>query len=211
MNVNYTAVAILLGFILVAGALYISNSGTMVLGAGGDNATSVVRVTDRHLYGSKKAPAVIVEFSDFQCPYCAKHHPTLKKIVDESNGQIAWEYRHFPLPSHPLADDAAVAAECVAKHLGNEQFWKYTDKLFSGNITEAFIKDEAVSLGLNSEVFDACKTDEHIKSLVSADLAAVNALGINSTPSNVIIFADGSIQTIPGALPYNQLVAEINK
>ena len=81
-----------------------------------------------HIYGNSKAPVVIVEYSDFECPYCKAFHSTLKKIIDESNGDIAWVYRHFPLHTHSFEELAA--AECVAKLKGNDAFWKYGDLLF---------------------------------------------------------------------------------
>lgn len=211
MRTNITALAILIGFGLVAASLYItgmqSQDGTYFV----ENETSIVRTEARYVYGDPDAPTVIVEFSDFQCPFCAKHHPTLKRIVDESDGQIAWEYRHFPLPSHPLADDAAYGAECVGKHLGNEAFWKYTDSMFSTKVTEKSIKDTAIALGLSEKKFDTCIADEKTQAIVSADEKAVTALGLNSTPSNVVVFSDGMVEIVAGALPYDQLLSVLKR
>ena len=81
-----------------------------------------------HIYGSTNAPIVIIEYSDYECPYCARFHPELKQIVDESNGGIAWMYRHWPI--HAGSVEKLVAAECVAKLKGNDAFWKYSELLF---------------------------------------------------------------------------------
>lgn len=81
-----------------------------------------------HLYGSADAPIVIIEYSDYECPYCAKFQPEIKQIVDESSGNVAWMYRHWPI--HAGSVDKLVAAECVAKLKGNDAFWKYSDLLF---------------------------------------------------------------------------------
>lgn len=81
-----------------------------------------------HLYGSADAPVVVIEYSDYECPYCARFQGTMKQIVDESNGQVAWMYRHWPIHAGSL--DKLIAAECVAKLKGNDAFWKYTDLLF---------------------------------------------------------------------------------
>lgn len=83
---------------------------------------------DDHIYGNKDAQVTIVEYSDFECPYCKQFQPTLKRIVDESNGGVNWVYRHYPLHQHSF--EKLVAAECVSKIKGNDAFWKYSDLLF---------------------------------------------------------------------------------
>jgi hypothetical protein len=81
-----------------------------------------------HIIGNPNAPIVMVEYSDLECPFCKKFGVTAKKIVDESNGQVAWVYRHWIV--HPGALPKAGAAECVAKIKGNDAFWKYIDLVF---------------------------------------------------------------------------------
>jgi len=85
-----------------------------------------------HILGDiTKAQVTIIEYSDFECPFCARFHPILEKIVSESNGNVAWVYRNFPLVQiHQHAMERAIAAECVAKIKGNNAFWKYADLLF---------------------------------------------------------------------------------
>ncbi|MBK5215710.1 MAG: thioredoxin domain-containing protein [Candidatus Pacebacteria bacterium] len=86
-----------------------------------------------HILGNlDTAQVVIIEYSDFECPYCARYHPTMKKIISESNGGVAWVYRHFPLTQiHQNAMERAIASECVAQIKGNDAFWKYADLLFN--------------------------------------------------------------------------------
>lgn len=81
-----------------------------------------------HIMGSASAPIVIIEYSDFECPYCKNLQTTLKQLVSESNGNIAWVYRHWPL--HQNSVKKLIAAECVSKIKGNDAFWKYSDLLF---------------------------------------------------------------------------------
>lgn len=81
-----------------------------------------------HIMGNKDAEIVIIEYSDFECPYCKTLHPTLEKLVKESNGNIAWVFRHWPI--HQDSFLKVQASECVAKIKGNDAFWKYTDLLF---------------------------------------------------------------------------------
>ena len=87
-----------------------------------------------HIIGDLDAPVVIVEYSDLECPYCKKFGETAKKIVEESNGQVAWIYRHWIVhidtSKGQYALPKAAAAECVAKLKGNEAFWKYVDLVF---------------------------------------------------------------------------------
>jgi hypothetical protein len=90
-----------------------------------------VDANDHVLGNVETAQVTIIEYSDFECTFCAKYHPTLQKIVGESNGNIAWVYRHFPLTQiHPHAMERAIASECVAKIKGNDAFWKYGELLF---------------------------------------------------------------------------------
>ncbi len=86
-----------------------------------------------HIVGSPTAPIVLVEYSDFQCPFCQIIHPSLAKLVNESDGKIAWVYRNFPLYQiHPQAIPAANAAECIAEQLGNQGFWTFANTLLKG-------------------------------------------------------------------------------
>ena len=84
--------------------------------------------TDDHIIGSMSAPIIIVEYSDYECPYCKAFEPTLKRLVSESNGNVAWVFRHWPIHQHSF--EKLVAAECVSKIKGNDAFWKYSDLLF---------------------------------------------------------------------------------
>lgn len=88
----------------------------------------VVSEEGDHIMGNENAPIKIIEYSDYECPYCKMFHPTLEKIVTESNGNVSWVYRHWPI--HSGSFEKLVAAECVAKIKGNDAFWKYTDLIF---------------------------------------------------------------------------------
>ncbi|MFH1959629.1 MAG: thioredoxin domain-containing protein [Patescibacteria group bacterium] len=86
---------------------------------------------DDHLQGNKEAKIVLVEYSDFECPYCSGFHNTMNQVIKEYGDQIAWVYRHYPLGFHPNAQLAAQAAECVAEVGGNEAFWRFADQAFA--------------------------------------------------------------------------------
>jgi hypothetical protein len=83
-----------------------------------------------HYKGSVNPEITIIEYSDFECPFCSRIHGTLEQLVRE-NDNIAWAYRHLPLGFHPQAYPAAIASECVAREEGNEAFWLFTDALFA--------------------------------------------------------------------------------
>lgn len=89
-----------------------------------------------HVVGDlNTAKLVIVEYSDMECPFCQRFHEIMKRVVADSNGDVAWVYRHFPLPQlHPKATQAAEASECAWEQGGNEAFWKYADKVFEAGL-----------------------------------------------------------------------------
>lgn len=84
--------------------------------------------SDEHIFGNPNATVTVIEYSDFECPFCKQFHPTMKRIVQESNGSVRWIYRNYPLHQHSF--EKLVAAECVAKIKGNDAYWKYVDLLF---------------------------------------------------------------------------------
>ncbi len=81
-----------------------------------------------HVLGNPNAQITIIEYSDYECPFCKQFHPTLEKIVRESEGSVKWIYRHYPL--HQNSVERLVAAECVGEIKGDDAFWKYSDLLF---------------------------------------------------------------------------------
>jgi len=171
-----------------------------------ENAPSPFRDGDRWRYGSPEAETVIVEFSDFECPFCSRVHPTLERLVDESNGTIAWEYRHLPLPFHTNADEAAIASECVGRFAGNDAFWSYGATIFENyrSISNEFLRTEAIAVGVAPSDYDSCIVDEAIAAIVAEDTRVAQALGGSGTPYSVIAFPDGTLRPVSGALPYEQ-------
>ncbi len=84
-----------------------------------------------HMLGNANASVTLIEYSDFQCPYCKTFHPTVKRVLADYGDQVNWVYRHFPLETiHPNARPMAHAAECVAEAKGNDAFWQFSDLLF---------------------------------------------------------------------------------
>lgn len=217
MNMKHAAIplSIIFGFGLVAATIYFTGYTAPVIAGLNDESESLTissenpqREGNQNIYGNPDAEIKIVEFSDYECPFCMRLHTTLKKIVDESDGKIGWEYRHFPLPNHRTAGYAAAASECLAREVSNEAFWEFTETIFSGSGQqgEEYYKSIALSLGATEETFDACINSDEIKNVISSDMRTSQAHGGNGTPYSVIVFGDGTQKTVNGALPYEHWV-----
>jgi protein-disulfide isomerase len=155
--------------------------------------------------GDVNAPLTVIEFSDFQCPFCLRHQQETQPALDKNyvdTGKVLWVYKNFPLNIHPQAPAAAIAGECAADQ---GKFWEMHDALFNSvekwsidDPTEVF-KSLASDLGLNVDTFAACLTDPKIKERVDSD-ESEGAQYVQGTPTFIIVHGDqGSI--IPGALP----------
>lgn len=156
--------------------------------------------------GPEDAPITIVEFSDFQCPYCKQWHQTVyKPLFAAYPNQIRLVYRHLPLTSiHPEAQPAAEAAMCA-----NEQnaFWEFHDNLFGGELLGAGVYSQyAAALGLDVEKFEACVNDRTYQQAVQGDSDFALNLGVNSTPT---FFVNGL--AVVGAQPLEVFQQVIDK
>ncbi len=171
------------------------------------------RTENRYVRGDGDTQITIVEFSDFECPFCAQIHPTLERIVNESDGAVAWEYRHLPLSIHRNAQSAALAAECVGELAGNEAFWKFGDFLFSNQkqLSQELYTQGAKTQGISASDLTSCMSRDDIATRILEDTKTAAALGGGGTPFNVIIYEDGSTRAVPGALPYKQFKALVQR
>lgn len=158
-----------------------------------------------HIRGDVNAPVTIVEWSDFQCPYCSRFHDTMKQVMDNYEGQVRWVYKHFPLDSiHSEAGSAAEASECAGDQ---DKFWEYTDYLFDNqqSISSSYLKTAAEEIGLNTSEFNTCLDSGKYSDRVESDYQEGINTGVKGTPGN---FING--QSVPGAVPYEQITATID-
>ncbi len=168
---------------------------------------TTVEVLDRDpAYGPEDAPITIIEYSDFECPFCKRHFDeTYGKINEAYEGQIRYIFKHFPLISiHPDALPAANASLCA-----DEQgaFWPYHDYLFSGELglnKEAFLA-YAERLSLDMDEFTACVEDNRYEAQVLADMEIAHSLGVEATPT---FFINGIM--LEGAYPFENFVQIID-
>lgn len=148
--------------------------------------------------GTDGAPVTIVEFSDFQCPYCRQVQPTLKRLMAEYEGKVKLVFRDFPLRTiHPQAQKAAEAAQCAAEQ---HKFWPYHDKLFAAtSLHMDDLKKYAHELELHVEQFTACLDSNKHASGIEADMQAGQNAGVNATPT---FFVNGYV--LSGAASYER-------
>ena len=148
--------------------------------------------------GPKNAQVTLVEFADYECPYCQKVAPDVKKLAEDFSGKVSFAFKDFPLPMHPRAEKAAEAARCASKQ---NKFWKFHDELFhSKELDVDQLKAQARALKLDPEQFDKCLDSGEEAAEVERDRKEGNRLGINGTPS---FFINGHFMS--GALDYATL------
>lgn len=168
---------------------YVLNSVAVGLPIGKYTESPTISENDA-MVGNKDAKVKIVEFSDFQCPYCKQMHETvIKSMLKEYGDKISFVFKHMPLSFHPQAENAALAGAC-----SNEQgkFIQYADKLFATQAvwgkttgTQSF-KNYAVQLGLNSKQFNECLDSGKYKDQIKADTEQAKSFGISGTPATFI-------------------------
>ncbi len=155
-----------------------------------------------------KAKLVMVEYSDYDCPYCKNFHPTLKNAISAYGSDVAWVYRHFPLTGiHPTAQKKAEAAECVASLGGNEAFWKYSDLLYERNGVDGVslgidkLAPMAKEVGVDQAKFQKCLDEGKFAQKVKDDTSGGSAAGIEGTPGTIVVTREGKTDFINGAQP----------
>jgi protein-disulfide isomerase len=207
---NWVAVLVPLALLLGLGAGYLIwglNSGQAAATAPGAEQAQIqipeevtrynIPVDDDPIYGPVDAPITIVEFSDYECPYCMRWQEEVwKQLKEEYPTQVRLVYRDFPLPSHPNALPAAMAANCANEQ---DKYWEYHDLLFSGANglnTDAYLQ-YAQELKLDLDAFQTCLDENRYEAEVLADLDWASQLGVSSTPT---FFLNGI--PLVGAQPY---------
>ncbi|MBI3384700.1 DsbA family protein [Candidatus Gottesmanbacteria bacterium] len=171
-----------------------------------------------HLRGDRKARILLIEYSDHECPFCKRFHPTAQKIVDTYKGQVAWVYRQFPLSFHTNAQKEAEASECVNELGGNDAFWKFVDAIFARTISNGtgFALDKlgplAQEIGVDQTKFKSCLDSGKYSKYVQDDETAGTKAGVTGTPGNILLDTKtGKTQSIPGAVPFEQFKDAIDQ
>lgn len=168
-------------------------------------------VTDKDwIKGKKNVKISVVEFSDTECPFCKRFHPTMQRLIQEYPNDVNWVYRHFPLTSlHPKAPKEAEATECAGALAGNDGFWKYIDRLFeitpsNNGLDPGQLPQIAEDVGMNRKNFEECLNSGKYAQKVQDQANQAVAAGAQGTPYSVILVGDQKIP-VSGAVPFEQL------
>lgn len=209
--------SILIAGVLVAGAvIYSTGLGSPVQNGGADNTNidtvapipqvALALTSEDVILGDPNAPVTIIEYGDFQCPFCARFYSQTENLIKEEyvkTGKVRFIYRHFAFLG-PESTDAANANEC-AKEQG--KFWEYHDALYdvelldgrehNGNLNTSLFNSLALQLGLDQVSFSACLEEERYADKVQNDYAGAQAAGVRATPT---IFVNST--KVEGAVPF---------
>ena len=169
-----------------------------------------------YLRGNKKSAVILLEFSDYQCPFCGRIQPTISRLIDDYKDRVTFGYRHFPLSFHKEADEAAIAAECAREQ---DKFLELHLLLFSRQKAQASgdLKKYAREIKVKSpEKFDKCLESEKFRGLVEQDIKDGSKLGITGTPGFLVGAFNpktGEIkgEVLSGAQPYNVFKKTLDK
>lgn len=213
-------IAIIVGFTLIAVAIYFGGIGKRAdstpiqPSVAIESSTGQVRPVDTtdYIRGNPNAPIMLIEYSDYDCPFCKQYHDTLRQVLDEYGvtGQVGWVYRQFPIAQlHPNAPKISQAALCVGELGGQTAFWDFTDNIFSRRNFDDFtnvtrLEEYATDTGVALPQYQSCiNSGRHIDT-VEAEIRNAFAAGVRGTPHTVIVFGNEQA-VINGAQSYTAL------
>ncbi|WP_392565059.1 thioredoxin domain-containing protein [Utexia brackfieldae] len=135
-----------------------------------------------HIQGNPQATIELVEYGDYQCPYCRDFHYTVKSLQVELGDKLKFIFRNFPLDMHPNALDAAISAELMAKH---QQFWPMHDLLYENqqHLDDNSLMQYAKQLGVTKKQFSADFQNTALIKKIDSDIESGLRSGVNGTPS----------------------------
>ena len=181
-------------------------------------ARDIAPITENdHILGNKNAKVFIVEYSDTECPFCKVFHNTMHRIIVEKGEEVAWVYRHFPIPQlHALAFNEAVATECAFAGGGDEAFWLYTDQIYARtNSNDSLNPDElykiAKDINLDVAKFTSCLQNQEYKNKVDAHVFDGLQAGVEGTPTSFVVVDGKVVDIIQGAQKYETVIQTINE
>ncbi len=166
-----------------------------------------------HVRGNKNAKVFLIEYSDFECPFCQRFHPTTQQVLKEYKDDVALVFRHFPLDQiHPKARPAANASECITELGGEEAFWKFADEVFTNQQTAlSDLQATAAKVGVDAGKFKTCFDSNKYEDKVNDQYQKGLAAGITGTPGNFIVNDKGEAWLVPGAYPFDTLKVTIDE
>ena len=210
-------IAIIAGFAMIAIAIFFTNRGAAPTPTPMDTASDTAaeeapRPVDESDYirGNPNAPILMVEYSDYDCPFCKQFHNTMIQIMDEYGvtGRVAWVYRQFPIPQlHPNSPKISEAALCVGDLGGNEAFWEFSDLIYESrdineptNVTK--LPEYAEQVGVTRAAYTDCMDSGRMASVVTASMEDGYNAGARGTPYTILMVGNQQA-VISGAQPYD--------
>ncbi len=184
----------------------VADEPTDAVGGEEANAPVDIQITESdHVLGGKDTKVTLVVYSDLQCPYCTKHHETVKALAKKYRDKIRIVFRHFPLSFHEYANAAANASECAGEQ---GKFWEFVDSAFKNqaNFNDSLWAKLAGDLKLNTAKFSKCVTDKKYEGKINSDASSGSAYGVQGTPAT---FVNGEL--VSGAVPQSEFETNINK
>jgi protein-disulfide isomerase len=165
-----------------------------------------------HIFGNPNAPITLIEYSDFECPFCKRFHPTVTELMKNNPDKLRWVYRHFPLGFHnPGAQKQAEASECVAKLGGNDAFWKYSELIYQRTASNGTgfplenLQPLAEEIGVDGKAFEKCFEIGQMTARVQQDIDNGVSIGVSGTPAAFLLSNSGETRVIAGAQPLREL------
>jgi protein-disulfide isomerase len=209
-----TGTGIIIAGFVIAIAILVSLGGNSPAVQNQAAAGSVLNeITEKdHVYGDPEAPITIIEYSDFQCPFCARFHPTMEEIVAK-NSDVKWVYRHWPLGNHPEAVPSAIASECVAELGGNDSFWAFAKYAFENqrSLGDELYMSFVENSDLDKDAYTTCYEEGRYMDKVQQDYLDGDLSGITGTPGSVLVSANGSSLNFSGALDFDTVQSLIER
>ena len=214
-------IAIIVGFAMIAIAIFFTNRNTSPANLPTvEDTPETTTVTTAHnprpvdetdfIKGNPNAPILLIEYSDYECPFCKEFHSSMNRIMEEYGvgGQVAWVYRQFPIVQlHPNSLKISEAALCIGELGGNNAFWNFSDLLFEERDFDAPVNplrlpDYAAAAGVDVEAYNTCVTSRSKQQSVTEAVKEATDLGIQGTPYTYVIVGNQQA-VINGAQPYD--------
>ncbi len=167
-----------------------------------------ISLDDSPVKGNSNAKVTVVEYSDFQCPYCRRGSEMIPQIISDYGDKVKVVYKQMPLANHNWAKAASVASICSYKQ-GNDKFWSFHDTLFSKQreikleTSEQQFRDIAKEVGLDMASYNKCLNSKDVADKVQADIKEAELIGVNSTPTfviNGVIVPGANLQAVKNAI-----------
>lgn len=163
-----------------------------------------------HIRGNRKANIALIEYSDVECPFCVRHHPTAQALID-ANDDVMWVYRHFPLAFHQNATPLAEASECAWEQGGDDAFWAFTDMIFEKGADASRIAEYGDASGVDGQKVQDCVDAGTYAQYVQDDMAGGSAGGVSGTPGNIVLnIKTGETRLVSGAQPLASFQAAVD-